>query len=499
MFAKRYFAFLLSFSLLSPLVMAEEVSDQFKQAVVKLIVTQRAPDFARPWSKGNPTETFGTGFVISGNRIITNAHVVQYASQMYVQLHQSDEKLEARAELVAHDLDLAIVRLDDPSQLEQVKPLEIDETLTPLRAEVSVYGFPVGGDQLSITKGIVSRIEHTQISLGRTGLRVQVDAAINPGNSGGPVLWNGKVIGVAYSIIASANSIGYLIHASELLGFLRDVEDARYDGAPLLWDYYQTVENSGLRTKLQLPKGLGGVLVNQVNSAFDQDYPLRVNDIITHIGPHPIDSQGKVRVQELLLHFQYHCASQCVDGKIPLTIWREGEERKVDCPAPRQLPGVLPLLKGTYPRYFILGPLTFCTASTELVMGLTNSPKMQTALSLRRSPLLTSLSARTLTGEAELVVIPNSPFSHRLMKGYGPPILNSVKAVNGIEVRNLSHLVEIFRDCRDEYFEFEFYDQGAERLILPRKEMLDSTSTILEDNNIREQFSPDLAKVWKGA
>ena len=62
------------------------------------------------------------------------------------------------------------------------------------------YGFPAGGEQISYTRGVVSRIEvEGYVHIGnRAFLAVQTDAAINPGNSGGPVIQDDKVVGVAF-------------------------------------------------------------------------------------------------------------------------------------------------------------------------------------------------------------------------------------------------------------------------------------------------------------
>ncbi len=62
------------------------------------------------------------------------------------------------------------------------------------------YGFPLGGQDVSSTAGIVSRIESRRYvhSGADSHLVVQTDAAINPGNSGGPVVQDGKVVGVAF-------------------------------------------------------------------------------------------------------------------------------------------------------------------------------------------------------------------------------------------------------------------------------------------------------------
>ena len=166
-------------------------NDDVKASIVKISVTKRNPDYFAPWNKASPTQSGGTGFIISDKRIVTTAHVVQHASQVYVQSDQSDEKLEATLEAISYGLDLAILRLTDPDALNNIEPLIIDNEITPLRSEVNVYGYPVGGSQIAITKGVISRIEYTSIGSYQLGLRAQIDAAINPGNSGGPAISNG--------------------------------------------------------------------------------------------------------------------------------------------------------------------------------------------------------------------------------------------------------------------------------------------------------------------
>lgn len=68
-----------------------------------------------------------------------------------------------------------------------------------------------GGDNISVTKGVVSRVEPTQYVHGATQLMaIQIDAAINPGNSGGPAIMGSKVAGVAFQNLTGAENIGYV-------------------------------------------------------------------------------------------------------------------------------------------------------------------------------------------------------------------------------------------------------------------------------------------------
>ena len=221
---------------------------KIRESVVKISATLRYPDLTKPWTKHSPQEASGTGVVIDGKRILTNAHVVLYASQLFVESYQSSDKLPARVEAVSPGIDLAILRLEDESFFDKRPPVTRTSTLPEVRDSVLVYGYPQGGSSQSITKGIVSRIEFAPYNEGMSGLRVQVDAAINPGNSGGPALVDGKMIGLIFSKLTQADNIGYIIPGEEIDLFLKDVADGTYDGKPAIHESLQTLENDALRT-----------------------------------------------------------------------------------------------------------------------------------------------------------------------------------------------------------------------------------------------------------
>jgi len=170
-----------------------------ESSVVKIFSTMRFPDPYRPWTKQSPTEATGTGVVIKGKRILTNAHMVAYASQIQILANQAGDKLSAQVEFIAPGIDLAVLKLDDESFFDTHAPLAQTTNLPAIKDAVMAYGYPEGGTSLSITKGIVSRIEFTGYNYGVGGLRIQIDAAINPGNSGGPAVVGDKMIGLAYS------------------------------------------------------------------------------------------------------------------------------------------------------------------------------------------------------------------------------------------------------------------------------------------------------------
>ena len=102
---------------------ADANSSTLENTVVKVFSTSRAPDLYKPWAKQAPRESTGTGVIIEGKRILTNAHVVSYASQVQVQANQSGDKISATVEAIAPGIDLAVLKLDDESFFDTRPPL----------------------------------------------------------------------------------------------------------------------------------------------------------------------------------------------------------------------------------------------------------------------------------------------------------------------------------------------------------------------------------------
>jgi S1-C subfamily serine protease len=204
--------------------------DQIRDLVVKIHAIHHTPDLLRPWTRNSPQQVKGSGVVIDGKRILTNAHVVRYASQIYVQPNQSASYVPARVEVMTPGMDLAILKLDDEAFFDKRGTLPFAKELPRVKDSVNVYGYPTGGTELSVTQGIVSRIEYTDYYYQATGLRIQVDAALNFGNSGGPAVSDGKLVGLVFSLIQNAQNIGYLIPVEEIQLFLNDIKVGVFDG-----------------------------------------------------------------------------------------------------------------------------------------------------------------------------------------------------------------------------------------------------------------------------
>lgn len=482
--------------ILSPIAQAQlKPEPDLRDSVVKIHTTAKLPSLFQPWRKQAPRQGSGTGVIIDGNRIITNAHVVAYATQVYVQPYQSAERIEAKVVAYAPGVDLAMIELPEDEQgfFDNRPALPFAEELPEIRGDISAYGYPVGGEDLSVTKGIVSRIEVASYKHGFLGLRIQVDAALNPGNSGGPAIIDGKIAGIVFSGMSQADNIGYLIPVKEVKDFLKDSADGTYDGRPVLsLGSLQTLENDALREKLEIDEDTTGMLVARVFE--NSDSPLQAWDIVTHIGEHDIDNIGNCRIRDDLRGTFTYFIHQVIDeeGNVPLTVLRDGETIEIKAKASTNPPRLLPSLAkhNDHPRYFIVGPLVFTQATSELVGAL--PPRYIQAFNFLGNPLAIKARSEPAFEGEELVIVAAPMFDHRITKSYDRSHLSVLSKINGIKIKNLRHLATVINELDSKFITIEFDQRVGETLVFKRTELIDSTEEIVTDNGIRYTTSKDL-------
>jgi len=333
------------------------------ESMVRISTTSQQPDYNSPWSPGSIGQGVGAGFVISGKRIMTNAHVVSNATFITVLKEGDPNPWEARVLHIAHDCDLAILQVYDESFFEGTQPLEFGG-IPALESEVSVYGYPIGGDRLSVTRGIVSRVDfitysHSEVD---SHLAIQIDAAINPGNSGGPVMQNGKVVGVAFQGFRGdiAQNVGYMIPTPVVRRFLQDAEDGTYDRYMDLAATYFPLLNPAQRAALGLADTDGGVLVGSVFDGGATDGKLRTGDVILSVDGRPIASDGKIELDGERVEMAEAFERKFKGDKAELEIVRDGKKEKVALEMDRPWP--FEMQARSYdkrPRYVAVGGLVF--------------------------------------------------------------------------------------------------------------------------------------------
>ena len=224
-----------------------------------------------------------------------------------------------------------MLEVSDPEFFKGMKPLKFGG-LPETQEEVLVYGFPLGGDQLSITKGVVSRVEHQNyVHSSESLLAIQIDAAINPGNSGGPVISKGSIIGVVMQGIRYADNIGYLVPVPVIKHFLTDIEDGKYDGFPTLGISFQSLENKDLRRYHKVPEDASGILVNKVVPGTAADGVIEEGDVLVSVNGSNIDDDGSVEFRKNeRTSMAYFIQKVQVGESLSLSVLRKGETKKLE-------------------------------------------------------------------------------------------------------------------------------------------------------------------------
>lgn len=334
--------------------------------VVRVYSTYQDPDYESPWQSVAPRGSTGSGVLVGPMEILTGAHVVANATFVQVQKQSDPAKVTARVVAISHDSDLALLRVDDRGFSKGIRPAVIGE-LPRLRDAVQVVGFPIGGEEVSITEGVVSRIEvqryeHSQRHL----LAVTVDAAINDGNSGGPVFARGKVVGIAFQSLPDAESIGEMVPAPILRRFLAGVRAGRSPDVPGIGVTTQPLENPALRRHLGMRDRDSGVLVTAVQFGSSAWGLMQRGDVLMRLDGMRIADNGTVQYRG-----RFRCQFDVVVGDhhagdiVEALILRDGKPRKVKLTMAKMALLVPRTEYECMPSWFLFGGLVFQRLTAE--------------------------------------------------------------------------------------------------------------------------------------
>ncbi|MGK5094573.1 trypsin-like peptidase domain-containing protein [Deltaproteobacteria bacterium TL4] len=189
---------------------------------------QTGVKFASPFS-GKSIESIGSGIILTPDGyILTNYHVVEKATEIYVSVFVPNGVTRHHAEVIqlAERLDLALIKIE-PNALLIPAALSTENRIIRVGEEVLAIGSPFGLEQ-SVSKGIISGLDKSITIDGITHKRlIQTDAAINRGNSGGPLVdMMGYVVGIntaIYTPTAAFSGVGFAVPSTQALEFVGDV------------------------------------------------------------------------------------------------------------------------------------------------------------------------------------------------------------------------------------------------------------------------------------
>jgi S1-C subfamily serine protease len=332
------------------------------ESVVKVLTVSDSPDYGQPWQTQGPQNSSGSGAVVKtarGLRVLTNAHVVENHVFVEVQRSGAAQKFVAEVEGVGHECDLALLKAE-PAFFDGAEPLECGP-LPRLGDRVTAMGFPIGGDRLSVTEGVVSRIEVSEYAqTDRPLLAIQLDAAINSGNSGGPVFEGDKLIGIAFQSLDEGENISYAIAAPIVEHFLRDVDDGTFHGFPDLGITWQTLESPTQRADLGLEDDGLGVRVTGVVYGGSAWKALEPGDVLVDVGGVEVACDGTVPLRRgELVDLSYVITQHQVGEKMSLGIVRGKKPKKVEVRLERPRRLVPEDRYDVRPTYFVFGGLVF--------------------------------------------------------------------------------------------------------------------------------------------
>lgn len=307
-----------------------QMIDDVSPAIVGVINMQKAQnlnDLLKGKSNKSQEAGVGSGVIYQKNNgsayIVTNNHVIDGASEIKVQLHNSKQ---VDAKLIGKDAltDMAVLKINDSKGTKAIDFANSSKVKTG--DSVFAMGNPLGLEFAnSVTSGIISASERTidtQTSAGSNKVNVlQTDAAINPGNSGGALVdINGNLVGINSMKIASeqVEGIGFAIPSNEVKVTIKELVENGKIERPSIGIGLLNVSEIPEQYKDQLKTSRkDGVYIAKVEG----NNGLKEGDIITQIDDKKVKEDTDVR--------SYLYANKKPGDTVNLTVERNGKEQNI--------------------------------------------------------------------------------------------------------------------------------------------------------------------------
>ena len=465
-----------------------------RRAVVKVMTTADPPDYDQPWQTLGAETATGSGAIVKtprGLRVLTNAHVVEGHVFIELRRYGDSQKYVAKVEGISHECDLALLTVEATEFFKGTRPFVLG-SLPGLGDPVTVLGFPIGGDRLSITEGVVSRIDMTPYTQSeRDLLTVQIDAAINAGNSGGPVVRSGRLVGIAFQALEEAEDIGYVIPTPIVKHFLDDIEDGAVDGFPSLGISTQDLESGAHRKALGLPRTQSGVLITHVEYEGSAWRDLEVGDVLLEVEGTAVASDGTVAFMTgARIEYEHLAVMHQLGDTLRVKVWRAGKRQTVELTLRAPSPLVKDPGPDAKPRFYIFGGLLFVPLTRAY---------LETWGEDWRSKAPASLVALhddgTRSARCHEVVVVQKVLADKSNRGYHD--LESVQIVRAQDhgVRSLRALVRIVESATDEDTYIRLLASDGTQIVIDRALALERQDTILKRYGVPQDRSDDLRTV----
>ena len=429
-----------------------DISEIELDAIVRVEVDTKQPNYRVPWNIGGMSSGNGTGFLVGKNRFLTNAHVVSNNRLIYIKKVSDPKPYLARVISVAHDCDLALLELETDEDFKSafggIEPLYIGGT-PKLNTTVIAVGYPIGGERISVTRGVVSRIDFRAYSHSGVDnhLAIQVDAAINPGNSGGPVLQNNQVVGVAFQGYSGsvAQNTGYMIPVPVIERFLKDTEDGKYDYYVDLATSTINILNPAQRKALGLPNDGVGVMVCEADAAGAGGGVLKTKDVLLSIDGYSIASDGFIEIDDERIDLNEIIERKFAGDTVDMEIWREMKREKVTVELKRFIPYLIQASQyDKLPNFVLFAGLQFQPLDRNMMVS-------HAITDLQARYHYTYFSQDELYRERPQVIVLTSVLPDSANTHIKPYVHNVIDTINGKKIRLLQDVHDaLYGDFKEE-------------------------------------------------
>lgn len=381
--------------------------------------------------------------------------------------------------------------------------------------ELYAYGYPYGGDNISISRGIINRYE-VGYYLKSQGIIIQIDTPINPGNSGGPAINNQNMVaGVVFAGYdePGAQNVGYIIPPFVVTHFIKVFQ--RYNKFPgicsLGIEVQNTINDAGrsyynidkltlklfkdeqhkleeyekkhstiaiVQDEIHTNKSLGIIVTDSYGTP-----ELKRNDIILRINNKNVDSNGYVFHEQSneMLPYWYLFDFMFPGEKVEIDVIRKEQLKKITFRIKTAKHLVPALEYEVTPRYYILGGLIFVPLSGSYIY-------QQLLLNKGVGGLIGIYEeSRWKTNDMEELIILSDIISSELSKGYMGYENLLLMTVNKKKVKNLEHFKDLIDNNKEKYIRLKFSD--GVKIILPAHNIVENTQIISKQLGVEKYFN----------
>lgn len=447
--------------------------------------------------------TCSSGFIIDGSRILTNAHSIVFATSIRVRKHGESTTYTATVLNAGHECDLAVLTVESKEFWNGLPALQFG-SIPRVQSQVSVLGYPVGGSNISITAGVVSRIcmiaySHSKVA----NMAIQIDAAVNPGNSGGPAIINGMVVGVTFELARGSQNVAYIVPTPVIQHYLESIKRFTHPYKVLnLGIRTQPVQNDSMKEYLKVSNRKHGSVIVEVSPMACSTGYLKRGDVLLAVDGKELGDDATVVLRDGeadRVSYVYDICLKSHDDVCKMTIWRDGKEAKIDIPMvidkmPMDLVSID--MHDKLPSYYIWAGLVFTVCTVPYLVDEFGANWVSSAVC---GPIVEKAFTKWRSDPTDELVILSHVLSHEVNHGYNQYTDIVVTSVNGVVIKNLKQLVDILESVDESthpFVELQCNSNTDVYIVLNVNKAKLAQSSILEHNQIPCRMSRELADVY---